>query len=89
MKKILNETAAKSKMPHLPIDSLAKIRLRGKGSGFLEGESNLESDETLNLCVSSKNSSIFHQLCDEIEKLLFKLSVDYKDYYYKTHKKSC
>jgi hypothetical protein len=64
MKKILTETSAKSKMLHLPIESIAKIRLRGKGSGFLEGESNLESDETLNLCVSSKSSSIFHNLCD-------------------------
>jgi hypothetical protein len=35
MKKILNETSARSKMQHLPIEAVAKIRLRGRGSGFL------------------------------------------------------
>lgn len=43
----------------------------------------------LNLCISSKDSSIFKLICDEVEKLLYKISVDYKDYYFKTHKKSC
>jgi cysteinyl-tRNA synthetase len=28
-------------------------------------------------------------LCEEMEKLLYRLSMDYKDYYFKTHKKSC
>lgn len=33
--------------------------------------------------------SVFSMLCEEIEKLLYRLSMDYKDYYFKTHKKSC
>jgi len=35
MKKILNEAFTKSKMSHLTIESIAKLRLRGKGSGFV------------------------------------------------------
>jgi hypothetical protein len=35
MKKILTDVLTRSKMQHLPIESIAKIRLRGKGSGFL------------------------------------------------------
>jgi len=44
MKKILSEVLNRSKLQHIPIESIAKIRLRGKGSGFLEGQSNVESD---------------------------------------------
>jgi hypothetical protein len=89
MKKILNDVLSRSKMQHLQVESIAKIRLRGRGSGFLEGESNLESDEILNLCISSKDPAIFQLICEEIEKLLFKVSVDFKDHYFKTHKKLC
>lgn len=65
------------------------MRLRGKGSGFLEGQSNIESDEIMNLCISSKNSTVFKLICEEVEKLLYKINMEYKDYYFKTHKKSC
>ena len=43
MKKIFSDAQLKSKL-NVQIENIAKIRLRGKGSGFLEGESNLESD---------------------------------------------
>lgn len=35
LKRILNDVQARSKMQHLPMESIAKIRLRGRGSGFL------------------------------------------------------
>lgn len=79
----------KSKLQHLPIESIAKIRLRGKGSAFLEGQANTESDELLHLCISSKNAQIFKLLCEEVEKLLNRISLEYKEHYYKLHKKMC
>jgi hypothetical protein len=47
MKKIISEALEKSKVGQNGIESkeaIAKLRLRGKGSGFLEGWNHAESD---------------------------------------------
>lgn len=50
-----------------------KLRLRGRGSGFLEGPEQRESNDPLNLCVSSKDKEKFIFACQEVEKLLDKV----------------
>jgi len=40
---------------------LAKLRLRGKGSGFKEGAKNEEISEALHLCVSSKYRETYNK----------------------------
>ena len=54
-----------------------KLRLRGKGSGFLEGPVQKESNDPLNLCVSSKDNYKYNLACHEIEKLLTKVYGEY------------
>lgn len=58
-------------------DQTTKIRLRGKGSGYLEGKEQKESDEPLMLCVSSLNYPTYLNCCKLVEKLL---STVYDDY---------
>ena len=41
-----------------------KMRLRGKGSGFLEGYDKKESQDPLNLCISSKDKNKYKYACD-------------------------
>jgi len=57
-----------------------KLRLRGKGSGFLEGPEQRESEDPLNLCVSSKDKEKYDHACDEVEKLLVKVYQDYRGF---------
>ena len=83
MKKILNDALPKKGA----VEEHAKIRLRGRGSGFLEGEEQAESDEVMNLCITSKDLAIFRALCEAVEKLLRKIAVDYKEHFQKTFKK--
>jgi len=42
-------------MKHIARESGAKLRLRGKGSGYLEGPRHEESSEPLVLCVSAND----------------------------------
>ncbi len=63
---------------HGPVHDIIKLRLRGKGSGFKEGPEQLESNENLHICISSKYSELLQLASEEVEKLV--LSV-YKEYY--------
>ena len=47
-----------------------KLRLRGKGSGYKEGPDQLESEESLHLCISAKDDRIYNFACESVEKLL-------------------
>ena len=51
-------------------DFTTKIRLRGKGSGYKEGPNNEESNEPLELCISSLNAFSYTQCCFQLEILL-------------------
>ena len=48
----------------------SKLRLRGKGSGYLEGYNKQEADEPLHLCISSTNSEQYGNARRLVEKLL-------------------
>lgn len=64
-------------MKHIAELTRAKLRLRGKGSGFLEGEHLEESTDPLMLCVSAND----HQGYSLAKKLLIELfETLYADY---------
>jgi hypothetical protein len=65
-------------------DNSTKLRLRGKGSGYREGVNNegkiilmLESEDPLQLCISSWNYYAFLETCRNVEKLLSKVYYEY------------
>jgi RNA recognition motif-containing protein len=51
-------------------DTGAKLRLRGQGSGFLEGTSQQESPEALHLCISAKKIDEYQMAVRKVEELL-------------------
>ncbi|MCQ2816947.1 MAG: hypothetical protein MJ252_06755 [archaeon] len=61
-------------------DYSTKIRLRGRGSGYKEGPRNVESNDPLELCVSSLNYNSFIRCCFHIENIL--RSIYYQYYVY-------
>ena len=91
LKKILQESCIKYG------DYSTKIRLRGKGSGYIDKVSNSEnSDEPLILSVSSLNYPTYYNCCLLVDSLMNKIYDDYfehlhmilpKDLHYSIHKK--
>jgi hypothetical protein len=73
LKKIIQEACIKYG------DFSTKIRLRGKGSGYLE-QNGKESEEPLMLCISSLNYPTYINCCLLIDSLLKKIYNDYYDY---------
>ena len=69
----------KSIIGNFPSEHKVKIRLRGKGSGYKEPDTKIESDEELQLSLSSVVKESFQQSCVMIEHLLSKI--------YKEHEK--
>lgn len=57
--------------------NLVKIRLRGKGSKFIEPNTGQESSEPLQLCISSYNIDIMNKVNSDIEKLILNISCSY------------
>lgn len=55
-----------------------KLRLRGRGSGFLEGPEQRESHDPLNLCVSSKDKDKYLYACQQVERLLERVYTEYR-----------
>ena len=66
-------------------DYTTKIRLRGKGSGYKEGPKNEESNDPMELCISSLNMFSYIRCSNEIENLLKK--VYYQYYLYQINNK--
>ena len=62
MKRII-EYCSRGLEPDINPFEVLKLRLRGKGSGFKEGPEQIESDDPLNLCVSSKYKDKFDLAC--------------------------
>jgi len=58
----------------------AKLRLRGKGSGYLEGLARQESQEPLHLCVSCTNRRGYAEAARMVSELLDHVYEDYRHY---------
>lgn len=58
----------------------AKLRLRGRGSGFLEGSQKQESQEALHLCVSCKEYEGYKSAVDQVNELLEEIYQEYQQY---------
>ena len=81
MKKIIEECKLKLEEDGLKtnnINDIIKLRLRGKGSGYKEGPQNKESNETLHLCISSKNQEGLIKAIELVDDLINKIYEDYK-----------
>ena len=61
----------------LPSLDSAKLRLRGRGSGFLEGPLKQESNESLHLCVSCKDGESYAIVIREVTALLEEVYAQY------------
>jgi len=66
-------------------DGTTKIRLRGKGSGYKEGPKNEESQDPMELCISSLNLISYYKCSQDIENLL--RNVYYQYYLYQCNNK--
>jgi hypothetical protein len=81
MKNIIENSLGETGLANHPNSKEAiKLRLRGKGSGFLEGPERRESEEMLHLCVSAKNLNVFNITCRHVETLLSKIFDEYVSY---------
>jgi hypothetical protein len=88
MKRIIEECSQGFDSSVNPYE-IVKLRLRGKGSGFKEGPNQIESEDPLNLCISSKYKEKYDYACSEMEILLKKVYEEYKHFYrYKQRKPS-
>jgi len=59
----------------------AKLRLRGKGSGYLEGPTKEESPEPLHLCVSSTSLDGYNAAVNAVTEILESVYEDYRKFY--------
>lgn len=55
----------------------AKLRLRGKGSGFVERDTNSESNEPLQLCISCPRQEGYNIAARMVEDLLLRVYGEY------------
>jgi len=55
----------------------AKLRLRGKGSGFVERDTNSESNEPLQLCISCPRQEGYSIAARMVEELLLRMYDEY------------
>jgi len=86
MKRIIEQCAQGFDYKINPYE-VVKLRLRGKGSGFKEGPNQEESEDPLNLCISSKYKDKYDFACNEMERLLLKVYEEYNHFYmYKQRK---
>lgn len=83
MKRIIEECSRGFDFKVNPYE-VVKLRLRGKGSGFKEGPNQEESEDPLNLCISSKYKEKYKYACSEMEKLLLKVYDEF--YFFYLHK---
>lgn len=65
-------------MKRIAAKSGAKLRLRGKGSGFLEGPSKLEAEEPLVLCVSAATARGYNAAVRGLRGLFSEIYEEYR-----------
>lgn len=66
-----------------------KLRLRGRGSGFLEGSKKRESSDSLMLCVSAPNEVAFQEAKRLTTELLVGIYRDYRQFHGKPFNELC
>ncbi|KAF4658714.1 hypothetical protein FOL47_007869 [Perkinsus chesapeaki] len=66
--------------------SNAKLRLRGQGSGYLEGAGRTESPDPLHLCISCLTRDGYDKAVAETASLLKKIYSDWRDFNVKKHR---
>lgn len=66
-------------LPHFQ-DRGGKTRLRGKGSGFLEGAEQKEADEALHLCISCRDQDSFEEAVSMAVKEIQQIQRDFIAY---------
>jgi len=59
-------------------DGCVKLRLRGRGSKYLEGPEDKESSDPLMLCVSATSRKSFDRAAQDVENLLAMIHEDYR-----------
>eukprot|EP00916_Digyalum_oweni_P014485 GHVL01023748.1.p1 GENE.GHVL01023748.1~~GHVL01023748.1.p1 ORF type:complete len:471 (+),score=52.05 GHVL01023748.1:152-1564(+) len=77
-----------SNMKAIVQHSGAKLRLRGRGSGYREGEQRREAPEGLHLCISCTSNNGYTTACHMVEQLLKQVMDDYRRFCL-TKKKPC
>lgn len=75
-------------MKDIAQDTGAKLRLRGRGSKFLEGPEQLESTDPLMLCVSVESNAGYVEAVERITALLEGIYADYGEFCAKTGKRA-
>merc|ERR1719379_2340998 len=58
----------------------AKLRLRGEGSGYMEGSGQKESSEPLQLCVSCTNGEQYKSAVRQVEELLRRVYDEHRQF---------
>jgi len=77
-KRIIGANGARMKEILKKSGGTAKLRLRGKGSGFMERDTDEESPEPLQLCISCPDSNGYEIARRCAEELLLKVYDDYE-----------
>ena len=67
-----------SNMKRINKETEAKLRLRGRGSGYLEGAAKVESPEPLHLCISCVNQTGYRQAVALVSELLLNIYEEYR-----------
>merc|ERR1711907_345520 len=79
LRKLLGERG--SHMKTIAENTGAKLRIRGRGSGYLEGPAQTEaSDEPLMLCISAESREGFNNAVQDVESLLEYVHGLYRDF---------
>lgn len=76
-RRIIGTNGAKMKDIVAKSGGEAKLRLRGKGSGFVERDTNAESPEPLQLCISCPTREGYMISMKEAEALLLRVYAEY------------
>jgi len=69
-------------MKRIATESGAKLRLRGRGSRFLEGREQKESDDDLMLCVSALDATAFETARRAVSELIEGIHRDYHTFWW-------
>lgn len=67
-------------MKSIAIESGAKLRLRGRGSKFLEGPEQLESEDDLMLCISAPDAEGYEKAKSAASDLIQRVQQHYRNY---------